>query len=217
VSGMPDPAACARHPGYPEWECQLLGPEECPERGLPVPEPAPGIHPAVHAAAVAGYYGTYRHEGWEAGMFAAALQEAARYDDPDGQLAGAVTGALRPLLPDEYGEHWDRTASGCAHAAAESIRQHAAGIGLRLRPGRVPDIRIGVTWTLAEVSAHIGAGSPGSARRALSRWGVAPIGRLPGRAGQSLYDRGQVEAARAARPGRGHRSDLPRVAPGSPE
>lgn len=64
------------------------------------------------------------------------------------------------------------------------------------------------TWTLTEVAGYLKATSAGSARRTLSRWGVAAVGRQPGRGGESVYDRAAVEAARAARPGRGHRSDL---------
>ncbi|MGW4954563.1 hypothetical protein [Streptomyces parvulus] len=64
------------------------------------------------------------------------------------------------------------------------------------------------TWTLAEVADYIGAASTGSARRTLSRWGVRATGREPGRGGASLYDREEVKAAKAARPGRGARSDL---------
>jgi len=206
----PEAAGCARLPGHDEWECQLLGPqEECPEHAPPAPQPR-DIHPAVRAAAVAGWYASYRHEGWESGMFAAACREAARYRDPDGKLAGAVASVLHPRLPDGYGSYWDRTASGCEQAAAESIRQHAAALGLKLRDGGAPVVTIGVTWTLGEVTAWLGAASPGSARRTLHRWGIASVGRLPGRGGESLYDRGQVLAARDGRPGRGHRSDLAR-------
>ncbi|MFD8938593.1 hypothetical protein ACFV0R_25640 [Streptomyces sp. NPDC059578] len=64
------------------------------------------------------------------------------------------------------------------------------------------------TWNIAEVAAVIGAASTGSARRSLSRWGVRAVGREPGRSGTSLYLREDVRAARASRPGRGHRTDL---------
>ncbi|MFF0052578.1 MULTISPECIES: hypothetical protein [unclassified Streptomyces] len=64
------------------------------------------------------------------------------------------------------------------------------------------------TWTIAEVAEYIGAASTDSARRTLSRWGVRATGREPGRGGASLYDREQVRTAKAARPGRGARSDL---------
>ena len=63
-------------------------------------------------------------------------------------------------------------------------------------------------WTIREVAEVIGAASTGSARRTLSRWGVRAIGRRPGRGGESEYDADEVRAAHAARPGRGHRSDL---------
>ncbi|MFF6984248.1 hypothetical protein ACFZAV_42800 [Streptomyces sp. NPDC008343] len=64
------------------------------------------------------------------------------------------------------------------------------------------------TMTLAEVTEYIGATSTGSARKTLSRWGIAATGREPGRGGASLYDRAEIREAKAGRPGRGHRSDL---------
>jgi hypothetical protein len=66
------------------------------------------------------------------------------------------------------------------------------------------------TWTLTQAAAHIGAGSPASARVSLRRWGVKPTGREPGRGGESLYDAHAVRAAKAARPGRGARTDIDR-------
>lgn len=62
-------------------------------------------------------------------------------------------------------------------------------------------------WTIAEVTAYLGAASTGSARRTLSRWGVTAVARQPGRGGQSLYDPEEVRQAQAARPGRGARTD----------
>lgn len=64
------------------------------------------------------------------------------------------------------------------------------------------------TWTITEAAAYLRAASTGSARRTLSRWGVTAVGRQPGRGGESLYDADQVRAAKAARPGRGARTDL---------
>lgn len=63
-------------------------------------------------------------------------------------------------------------------------------------------------WSIATVAEHIGASTTGSARKTLSRWGVKPVAREAGQAGQSLYDPEQVRAAAAARPGRGARTDL---------
>lgn len=62
-------------------------------------------------------------------------------------------------------------------------------------------------WTIADVAEFLGAASTGSARKTLSRWGVAAVARQPGRAGASLYDPEQVRAARASAPGQGARTD----------
>ncbi|MFG2913370.1 hypothetical protein ACGF0D_10825 [Kitasatospora sp. NPDC048298] len=64
------------------------------------------------------------------------------------------------------------------------------------------------TWTIDEVTTHIGAGSTGSARKTLSRLGVEAASRAPGRAGQSIYSTAEVMYAHATRPGRGARTDL---------
>lgn len=69
----------------------------------------------------------------------------------------------------------------------------------------LPDAEL---WSIDGVAEHIGAATASSARRTLGRWGVRPVGREAGRGGQNLYDPAQVKAAKAARPGRGHRSDL---------
>ncbi|SED57935.1 hypothetical protein SAMN05216533_0010 [Streptomyces sp. Ag109_O5-10] len=61
-------------------------------------------------------------------------------------------------------------------------------------------------WTVSTVAEYLGftgASATGSARRQLSRWGIAAVGREPGRSGQSLYRAAQVRAAHLARPGRG--------------
>lgn len=64
-------------------------------------------------------------------------------------------------------------------------------------------------WTIAQVAAHIGASSNGSARRTLSRWGVRAATYQPGpHRVQARYNADQVRAAAAARPGRGARTDL---------
>ncbi|WP_431979994.1 hypothetical protein [Streptomyces qinglanensis] len=66
-------------------------------------------------------------------------------------------------------------------------------------------------WPISQVAEYLGYSGPsatGSARKQLHRWGLAPTGRGPGRAGESLYAADQVQALNAARPGQGHRSDL---------
>lgn len=55
--------------------------------------------------------------------------------------------------------------------------------------------------TATEAAGILGLGSGPSARRTLRRWDIHPIGRAPGRGGESLYDRSVVEDAQAARPG----------------
>lgn len=63
-------------------------------------------------------------------------------------------------------------------------------------------------WTIQGVAEYLEASSTGSARKTLSRWGVKPVSREAGQWGQSLYDADRVRAAKAARPGRGARTDL---------
>ncbi|MEU2427749.1 hypothetical protein ABZ619_43380 [Streptomyces sp. NPDC007851] len=61
-------------------------------------------------------------------------------------------------------------------------------------------------WTVSVVAAYLGFtgdSATGSARKQLSRWGIAAHSREPGRSGQSLYLAAQVRAAHEARPGRG--------------
>lgn len=61
-------------------------------------------------------------------------------------------------------------------------------------------------WTVTQVAGHLGYTGPsaaGSARKQLSRWELTPVGRAPGRGGESLYAADQVQAAHAARPGKG--------------
>jgi hypothetical protein len=61
-------------------------------------------------------------------------------------------------------------------------------------------------WTTAEAADYLGASSEGSGRKTLSRLGVAPVSREPGRGGQNLYDAAEIRAAKARMPGRGKRS-----------
>ncbi|MFD1277988.1 hypothetical protein ACFQ51_56570 [Streptomyces kaempferi] len=61
-------------------------------------------------------------------------------------------------------------------------------------------------WTVtrvAELLGFTGSSAAGSARKQLSRWGLSAVGRAPGRGGESLFAADQVQAAQAARPGRG--------------
>ncbi len=60
-------------------------------------------------------------------------------------------------------------------------------------------------WTTAEAAEYLGASSAGSGRKTLSRLGVAPLSREPGRGGQNLYDAAEIRAAKARMPGRGKR------------
>lgn len=63
-------------------------------------------------------------------------------------------------------------------------------------------------WTTDEVRVHLGAATVRSASKTLHRWGIAPVSREPGRAGQNVYDAAEVRAAIANRPKRGARTDL---------
>lgn len=67
-------------------------------------------------------------------------------------------------------------------------------------------------WTAAEVAEHLGAASPDSARRTLSRWGVRAVAYRPGPSGRvvAYYRADEVRAAHAARPGRGVGGGRPR-------
>jgi hypothetical protein len=62
--------------------------------------------------------------------------------------------------------------------------------------------------TTTEAAAYLGLGSPHAARRQLHRWGVKPVSRLPGRAGENVYDADEVHAAKSNAPGRGARTDI---------
>lgn len=87
-----------------------------------------------------------------------------------------------------------------SYEVASNLAEHIADVMQALKE---PDL-----WTIAAVAEHIGATTTGSARKTLSRWGVKAVGREAGRSGESLYDAEQVRTARAARPGRGTRTDL---------
>lgn len=61
-------------------------------------------------------------------------------------------------------------------------------------------------WTITRVAEYLGYSGPsaaGSARKQLSRWGLAAVDRAPGRGGEARYAADQVGAAHAARPGKG--------------
>ncbi|MFI9463742.1 hypothetical protein [Streptomyces xiamenensis] len=60
-------------------------------------------------------------------------------------------------------------------------------------------------WRVSRVAEYLGYGgtaaiAAGSARRQLSRWGLLPVDREPGRGGQGRYAADQVQAAHAGRP-----------------
>lgn len=65
-------------------------------------------------------------------------------------------------------------------------------------------------WTIEKVAEYIGASSTGSARRYLSRWGVAAHDYQPSANGrpQARYRADAVRAAHQQRPGQGARTDL---------
>jgi hypothetical protein len=61
-------------------------------------------------------------------------------------------------------------------------------------------------WTISQVAEHLGYSGPsatGTARRQLSRWGLAAVDRAPGRGGEGRFAADQVRAAHTVRPGRG--------------
>lgn len=64
-------------------------------------------------------------------------------------------------------------------------------------------------WTIEQAAEHIGASTPVSARKTLSRWGVraATYEPLDGGGLRALYPANKVRTAKAARPGRGTRTD----------
>lgn len=66
-------------------------------------------------------------------------------------------------------------------------------------------------WTIDQVADYLGAASAKSASRTLSRWGVSAVDYVPhpvsGRP-QARYPADAVRDAKAARPGRGSRTDL---------
>lgn len=63
-------------------------------------------------------------------------------------------------------------------------------------------------WTISYVAQNLRLASTASARRTLGRWGVQPIGRQPGRGGESLYKAADILEAQKNRPGQGKRTDL---------
>lgn len=70
-------------------------------------------------------------------------------------------------------------------------------------------------WTTSQIAERYNASSNRSIAVALSRLGIRPVAREPGRSGQNLYDAAQVRAAMAARPGAGRRTDLGKTKPPS--
>lgn len=65
-------------------------------------------------------------------------------------------------------------------------------------------------WTAQDVADFLGLASTGSARRTLSRWGIAAADYRRSESGhpEAQYDAAKVRAAKATRPGRGARTDL---------
>lgn len=64
-------------------------------------------------------------------------------------------------------------------------------------------------WSAAQVADHLGLADAHSARHILSRWGVRAVRYEPGKNGrpEARYDAQAVREAKAARPGRGARTD----------
>ena len=63
-------------------------------------------------------------------------------------------------------------------------------------------------WPVSRVAVecgYTGSAATATARKRLSRWGLTPVGRGVGAAGESLYAADQVQAAKAASPGSGRR------------
>lgn len=60
-------------------------------------------------------------------------------------------------------------------------------------------------WTTEQVATYLGI-AQGSARKTLSRWGVEPYDREPGRNGSHRYVADDVRAAHASAPGTGNRA-----------
>lgn len=64
------------------------------------------------------------------------------------------------------------------------------------------------TWTVDDVAEALGIAAK-SADNQLRRWGIAPVGREPGRGGRNLYPAEPIRKAIATRrPGPGARTDL---------
>ena len=65
-------------------------------------------------------------------------------------------------------------------------------------------------WTIDQAAEHIGASTPVSARKTLSRWGVKAVDYKPVEGGglRALYRADDIRTAKAARPGRGARTDI---------
>lgn len=65
-------------------------------------------------------------------------------------------------------------------------------------------------WTTDDVAEHLGI-SPTSVRKTLTRWGVQPHDRAPGRAGANRYLAQEVREAAAKAPGKGNRTPRKQV------
>ncbi|MCU4750228.1 hypothetical protein [Streptomyces sp. G-5] len=118
----------------------------------------------------------------------------------DEELAAEDTWAAADEEFDRVVKEW-----GESSQLAQQVRLHDAAV--TVLAGMVARLMAPRLWTIHDVAKAIGASSSASARRTLGRWGVKPVGREPGRAGQSLYQPEDVRRAFAARPGRGARTD----------
>lgn len=64
-------------------------------------------------------------------------------------------------------------------------------------------------WTITQCSEHLGT-QPPTTRRTLGRLGIRRTSWTDDPHPRALYDAATVQAAHAARPGQGHRTDLQR-------
>ncbi|MEU3954050.1 hypothetical protein AB0F45_17285 [Streptomyces achromogenes] len=119
--------------------------------------------------------------------------------------------AVRGYLADTHGIVMGPTAWGLLWKAGNLPAPRHYALNGRLPLWHVDDIDAYATrdyerWTVSQVAdflGYTGSAATATARKRLSRWGLDAVGRAPGRGGESLYAADQVQAAQAARPGRG--------------
>lgn len=63
-------------------------------------------------------------------------------------------------------------------------------------------------WTTDQVRAYLNLTTRASARAQLAAWGIQPVAREPGRAGQNLYPAATVKARKTAGRGRAWRKGI---------